>query len=366
MWAGAFNSYKEINMIAIDAHLDLSWNALNWNRDLTLDVSEIRRLERGEQESNLGTNTVSFPALRKGDVAVSLATVLARASNLQEARLDFRNQQIAYAMAQGQLAYYRVMEREGQLRMLRDWSSFEAHLRDWRQASGSGVPLGYTLSMEGADPIVSPSQVIDWWNDGLRVVGPVHYGMSAYAHGTGSPGGLTAKGRDLLKAMGEVGMILDVTHLADGSFWEAVELFQGPVLASHHNCRSLVPGDRQLTDEQIKLLIQRDSVIGAAFDAWMLYPGWVPGQTPNTVVSLEAVVDHIDHVCQLAGNARHSALGTDLDGGFGTEQSPYDLNTIADLQKLPILLSKRGYREADVEAIMHGNWSRFFRDAWRA
>jgi membrane dipeptidase len=127
-----------------------------------------------------------------------------------------------------------------------------------------------------------------------------------------------------------------------------------------------VPGDRQLTDEQIKLLIQRDSVIGAAFDAWMLYPGWVPGQTPNTVVSLEAVVDHIDHVCQLAGNARHSALGTDLDGGFGTEQSPYDLNTIADLQKLPILLSKRGYREADVEAIMHGNWSRFFRDAWRA
>jgi membrane dipeptidase len=242
MWAGAFNSYKEINMIAIDAHLDLSWNALNWNRDLTLDVSEIRRLERGEQESNLGTNTVSFPALRKGDVAVSLATVLARASNLQEARLDFRNQQIAYAMAQGQLAYYRVMEREGQLRMLRDWSSFEAHLRDWRQASGSGVPLGYTLSMEGADPIVSPSQVIDWWNDGLRVVGPVHYGMSAYAHGTGSPGGLTAKGRDLLKAMGEVGMILDVTHLADGSFWEAVELFQGPVLASHHNCRSLGSG----------------------------------------------------------------------------------------------------------------------------
>jgi membrane dipeptidase len=352
-------------MIAIDAHLDLSWNALNWNRDLTLDVSEIRQLERGMEGTNRGTNTVSFPELRKGEVAVSLATVLARASSGQEARLDYRNQQIAYAMAQGQLAYYRLMEREGHLRMLRDWSSLEAHLREWEQTGGTGIPLGYILSMEGADPIVSPNQVIEWWNDGLRVVGPVHYGISAYAHGTGSPGGLTAKGRDLLKAMAEVGMILDVTHLADKSFWEAVELFQGPLLASHHNCRSLVPGDRQLTDEQINLLIQRGSVIGAAFDAWMLYPEWVPGQTPNTAVSLEAVVDHIDHVCQLAGNARHSALGTDLDGGFGMEQSPYDLKTIADLQKIPDLLRTRGYREGDVEAIMHGNWCRYFRKAWQ-
>jgi membrane dipeptidase len=351
-------------MLAVDAHLDLSWNALNWNRDLTLNVSEIRELERGMQEANRGTNTVSFPELRKGEVAISLATVLARASDGQEARLDYRNQQIAYAMAQGQLAYYRLMEREGHLRMLRDWSSLEAHLREWEQTGGNGVPLGFILSMEGADPIVSPNQVIEWWDNGLRVVGPVHYGISAYAHGTGSPGGLTPKGRDLLKAMSEVGMILDVTHLADGSFWEAVELFQGPLLASHHNCRSLVPGDRQLTDEQINLLIQRDSVIGAAFDAWMLYPGWVAGQTSNTVVSLEAVVDHIDHVCQLAGNACHSALGTDLDGGFGTEQSPYDLRTIADLQKIPGLLRKRGYRESDVEAIMHGNWYRFFRKAW--
>jgi membrane dipeptidase len=352
-------------MIAIDAHLDLSWNALNWNRDLTLDVSEIRQLERGMEGTNRGTNTVSFPELRKGEVAVSLATVLARASSGQEARLDYRNQQIAYAMAQGQLAYYRLMEREGHLRMLRDWSSLEAHLREWEQTGGTGIPLGYILSMEGADPIVSPNQVIEWWNDGLRVVGPVHYGISAYAHGTGSPGGLTAKGRDLLKAMAEVGMILDVTHLADKSFWEAVELFQGPLLASHHNCRSLVPGDRQLTDEQINLLIQRGSVIGAAFDAWMLYPEWVPGQTPNTAVSLDAVVDHIDHVCQLAGNARHSALGTDLDGGFGMEQSPYDLKTIADLQKIPDLLRTRGYREGDVEAIMHGNWCRYFRKAWQ-
>lgn len=349
-------------MIVIDAHLDISWSALNWNRDLTLTVPEVRRWEAGMNERNRGTNTVAFPEMRKGEVAVCLATLLARASGLSEPLLDYRNQEIASAMAQGQLAYYRIMESKGHLRMLRDWSSLETHLQEWK-SGGNPTPLGFILSMEGADPILSPSHVIEWWNRGLRAVGPAHYGLSAYAHGTGSPGGLTAKGPELLKAMDEVGMILDVTHLADESFWQAVELFHGPVLASHHNCRALVPGDRQLTDDQIRYLIRRDSVIGAAFDSWMLYPAYIPGQTDNSLVSLEAVIDHIDHVCQLAGNARHSAIGSDLDGGFGTEQSPREVDTIIELQKIPGLLRKRGYREPDIEAIMHGNWIRFFKKA---
>ena len=159
-------------------------------------------------------------------------------------------------------------------------------------------------------------------------------------------------------------MILDVTHLADDAFFEALQAFGGPVLASHSNCRALVPGDRQLTDELIRLLAERDAVIGAALDDWMLYPGWVKGETTNEVVGLKDVVDHIDHVCQLAGSARHAAIGTDLDGGYGTEQSPRDLDTIADLQKIPPLLRDRGYAEADVEAIMHGNWLRLIERAW--
>ena len=351
-------------MIVIDAHLDLSWNALNWNRDLTLPVSEIRALESGMREKNRAGNTVAFPEMRRGEVAVCLGTLLARSSNLNEDKLDYRNQDIAYAMAQGQLAYYRLMEEKGQLRMLRDWSSLAAHVQNWKESGRDSAPLGYVLSMEGADPIVSPGQVFEWWNAGLRVIGLAHYGASAYAHGTGSNGGLTIKGRDLLKAMDEVGMILDATHLADDSFWQAVNLFQGPVLASHNNCRSLVPGDRQFDDNQIRYLTERGSVIGAAFDAWMLYPGWVPGETSNSVVSLDAVVDHIDHICQLAGDARHAAIGSDLDGGFGIEQCPQGLDTIVDLQKIPGLLRERGYPEDDVEAIMHGNWLRFFQQAW--
>lgn len=350
-------------MMIIDSHLDLAWDALNWNRDLTLSVAEIRASESGMAGKARGLNTVSFPEMRKGEVAICLATVLARASELGDPLLDYRNQEIAYAMAQGQLAYYRIMEEQGQIRMLRNRHEVESYLQDWTSANAFTRPIGFILSMEGADPVVSPSQIPEWWSQGLRTIGPVHYGTGAYAHGTGASGGLTAKGRELLEAMQEVGMILDVTHLADESFWQAVELFQGAVLASHNNCRALVPGDRQFSDEQLRHLIARGSVIGVAFDAWMLYPDWT-AETPRAAVNLERVVDHIDHICQLAGNSKHAAIGSDLDGGFGTEQSPEGLETIADLQKIPPLLGRRRYQEADIENIMYANWLRFFREAW--
>jgi membrane dipeptidase len=222
------------------------------------------------------------------------------------------------------------------------------------------------LTMEGADPIVEPSQVGPWYEQGLRVISLAHYGPSAYAKGTQSVGGLTQKGRDLLREMDNLGMTLDVTHLSDDSFWEAVEAFKGPVIATHSNCRALVPGDRQLTDDMLRHLIERDVVIGAVMDAWMLEPNWIRGETTPERVTLETVVDHIDYVCQLAGNARHAAIGTDLDGGYGTEQCPNDLDTIADLQKIPDILRNRGYSEPDIELIMHGNWRNHFQRVWTA
>ncbi len=174
-------------------------------------------------------------------------------------------------------------------------------------------------------------------------------------------------GRDLLTEMdGLEKMILDVTHLSDDSFWEAVEHFKGPVLATHSNCRALVPGDRQLTDDMLRHLIERDAVIGAVLDAWMLQPNWIRGETTPENVSLNTVVDHIDYVCQLAGNARHAAIGSDLDGGYGTEQTPNDLNTIDDLQKIAELLRSRGYAESDIELIFHGNWSNLLQRVWTA
>jgi membrane dipeptidase len=161
-------------------------------------------------------------------------------------------------------------------------------------------------------------------------------------------------------------MILDVTHLCDESLRDGLDHFNGPIWASHSNCRALVPHNRQFSDDQIRELIQREAVIGAAFDAWMLAPGWTRGETTpeGAGVTLDTVVDHIDHICQIAGNARHSMIGSDLDGAFGREQCPADVHTIADLGRLPDVLAKRGYPEADVEQIAHGNFLRFLRGAW--
>jgi membrane dipeptidase len=357
-------------MLVIDMHLDLAMNAIDWRRDLEKSVYEIRALEKGKTDKkDRGNGTVAFPELRKGEVAVSSATVIARTARPNSPSPGYPTQEISHAVAQGQLAYYRVLEAQGKVRILKDWQTLEAHIQEWEsgrkgEGENSDLPLGFIISMEGSDPIVSPGYVQQWWDDGLRIASLVHYGVSAYAHGTGTVGGLTERGPALLKALDDVGMILDLTHMADGSFFEALEIFEGPVLASHNNCRTLCPGDRQFADEQIKALIERGGVIGGSMDAWMIYPGWVKDVTENTVCNLSQYVDHIDHVCQLAGNALHSAIGTDLDGGYGREQSPHDLDTIADLQKIPDLLRQKGYNEEDVRNVMHGNWLRLLKRAW--
>ena len=200
----------------------------------------------------------------------------------------------------------------------------------------------------------------------MRALGPAHYGPGRYANGTDATGHLNEQGIQLLKEMDSLDMILDATHLCDDAFWDAIEIFQGSVWASHNNCRALVNHNRQFSDAMIKVLIERGAVIGAAFDAWMIVPDWIRGTSlPEQMnCSIEKIIDHVDHICQLAGNTNHVGLGTDLDGGYGTEQSPYDLDTIADLQNIPAMLFKRGYTNADIENMMHGNWLRFIKKAW--
>jgi len=240
-------------------------------------------------------------------------------------------------------------------------------LKLWLNNPPANAPIGYILSLEGADSIVTLAHLERSYEQGLRALGPAHYGPGTYAHGTHVTGGIGQRGRELLREMQRLGIILDATHLCDDSFWEALSAFDGPVWASHNNCRALVPDTRQFTDEQLKALIQRGGVIGAVLDAWMMVPGWVRGKTTpeETGVKLENIIDHIDHICQLAGNANHTAIGTDLDGGFGTEQTPMDLKSIADIARLPELLKRRGYTDDDVEKISWRNWVTFLHNAWR-
>ncbi len=353
----------------IDSHLDLAWNALSWNRDLTEPIDQLRQRERGMSDDlGRGNATVCLPEMRRGQIRVCLATILVRAKReVQPERghlrinLDFGNQTIACATARGQLAYYRLLEEQGHAAILRSATELTHFWDNAPRIPEVSRPIGIVIAMEGADPVVTPSQLQRWFDDGLRVLGISHYGRSAYGVGTGDDGPLTPAGVELLREMRRLGMILDLTHSADTSFFQAAELFDGPVMASHTNCRALTTGDRQFSDDQLRLIVERDGVIGAVLDSWQLHTGWQRGVTDRKVVTLDAVVDHIDHVCQLAGNANHAAIGSDLDGGFGTEQCPIGLETIADLQKLAGLLSARGYSTPDIELIFHGNWLRFLK-----
>jgi membrane dipeptidase len=243
-----------------------------------------------------------------------------------------------------------------------------AHIDAWTRwetdSQTEPPPLGFVISMESADPILSPDQLSQWQAAGVRLIGPAHYGPGRYAGGTGTELGLTQEGVTLIKEMERLGVLLDLTHLSDQAFWQALEIYNGPVLASHNNCRTLVPHQRQFSDDQLRAIFERGGVIGAALDNWMIRPGWQRGVTNNAPVTLAHVADHIDYVCQLAGNANHAAIGSDLDGGFGREQSPQDLDTIADLQKFTGILAARGYADSDIAAIMHGNWLNFLRRAW--
>jgi len=356
-------------MFTIDAHLDLSMNAMEWNRDLTRPLSEINAREQGMTDKpDRGNATVSLPELRKGNVGLVVATQIARYVAPNNPLPGWHSPQQAWAHTQAQLAWYRAMEEQGELKQIRNWQELEVHLANWNTGEDkSQKAIGYILSLEGADSIVSLDYLETAHENGLRALGPAHYGPGRYAYGTDASLPLSQQGKDLLRKMEELGIILDATHLCDLAFWDALDHFQGPVWASHNNCRTLVDHNRQFSDEMIKALIARGAVIGGVFDAWMLSPGWIRGKsTPQERnVTLSTLLDHLDHICQLAGNANHIGIGSDLDGAFGKEQCPSDLESIADLQKIPDLLRARGYTEADVQKVMHGNWLHFLKKAWR-
>ena len=361
-------------MFTVDAHLDLSMNAIEWNRDLRIPAAELNARERARgltDKPDRGNAVVSFPDLRRGHVGLVVATQIARYVAPDNPLPGWASPEQAWSQTQAQVQWYRTMEEAGEMVHVVDRAGLDAHVARWLAVIAAGgdtsqLPIGYILSLEGADSLITPAYLERAHRYGLRAVGPAHYGPGRYAHGTEASASLNAAGRELLGEMDRLGMILDATHLCDAAFWDALEIFQGPVWASHNNCRALVDHNRQFSDEMIKSLVARGGVIGGALDAWMMVPGWVRGKSMPQGMNcgLEVMIDHLDHICQIAGNADHIGIGSDLDGGFGREQAPHDLETIADLGRVPGMLAKRGYSAADIEKVMHGNWLTFLRKAW--
>ena len=368
--------------LIFDIHLDLSMNAMEWNRDLRWSQERIRRSEgRMTDRVDRGNNTVCFPEMRKGNIGLCVATQIGRHSPYFHNLPGWASPEQAWAQTQGQLAWYRIMTELGEMTPIRNVAELDAHVDLWLNSppcddgtpyvveskkQQNKLPIGFVLSLEGADSIVTLDYLERSYNDGLRALGPAHYGPGRYADGTDSEGPLHPAGKDLIKEMQRLGIILDVTHLCDETFWDALDIYEGPLWASHQNCRTLAPWNRQFADDQIKAVVERGGLLGMAFDAIMMVPGWthLKSQPEQFQLKLERICDHVDHICQLAGSAKHICVGTDLDGGYGTEQTPMDMNSIADLQLLPDLFKDRGYSDDDIEGFMYRNVIDFLRRAW--
>ena len=313
-------------MFTIDAHLDLSMNAMEWNRDLRLPAKKLNAREQARgltDKPDRGNAVVSFPDLRRGEIGLVVATQIARFVAPDNPLPGWNSPEQAWSQTQAQLHWYRTMEEAGELVQVVDTAGLDAHVACWQETLAAGgdtsrLPIGYILSLEGADSLITTRHLERAFAAGLRALGPAHYGPGRYAHGTDASAPLNAAGRELLAEMDRLGLILDATHLCDVAFWEALDLFAGPVWASHNNCRALVHHNRQFSDEMIKALVDRGAVIGGPLDAWMMVPGWIRGtsQPQEMHCDLEVMLDHLDHICQIAGNADHVGVGSDLDGAF--------------------------------------------------
>lgn len=346
-------------MFIVDAHEDIAYNALHNERDVRRSVMRTRQLEAAQGGAKCcgpvtgmsETAMVGLPEQRRGGVGLVFSTVFVEPGEPDAMTED----------GWAQLRYYREVAGDNRgMRLIGTRSELAALVRDWDAARTSDTrPVGYVPLMEGADPIREPGDLEEWYQAGLRIVGPAWHG-TRYAGGTRAPGPLTDPGRALLREMERLGVLLDTSHLAEQSFWDAMEAFSGTVIASHSNSRCYVPTDRHLTDDMIRAIVERNGVIGTVLSNSFLVGGWTPDDEP---VTLDAVVRHIDHVCQLVGSASHCGIGSDFDGGFGVETTPEEFDTVADLDAIAGALERHGYSAEDIAGVMGGNWLRLLERA---
>jgi membrane dipeptidase len=351
-------------MIIIDAHQDIAYNALGFDRDYRRSALETRRLEaNSETPSRNGIATVGLPDAILGRVALTFATLFVAPAGKNPAPWDsliYHTPQQAHDLAQKQLDYYhRLADESDKIILVQDEASLDAVLATWQPGTElADHKMGLVVLMENADPILEPKQFEEWYGRGVRLVGPA-WQATRYCGGTGHPGPLTALGRELLDVMASFNAVLDLSHMAEQSYLEAVDRYEGIIIASHSNPRKFRNSDRHLSDEMILRLAERDGVMGIVLYNAFLKDGW---KKPD-IIPLSRVVEAIDYVCQLTGSAAHVGIGSDFDGGFGAESIPEGIDTVTDLLAIGKALQERGYSEADTESILSGNMLRILRRA---
>ncbi len=354
-------------MLVVDAHEDIAWNILTLGRQYEKNAAEIRASEASTPYPAFnGSTLLGLDDWLRGEVAVVFSTLFASPVRRRLGDWDtqfYRDTQEAYRRYNAQLdAYYRLVENNQRFRLISTQGDLSEVLATWEpDRAGEDRVIGLIPLMEGADGIREPREVEEWFERGVRVVG-LSWESTAYAGGTHEPGPLTDSGYELLEYMASFRMILDLSHIAEEAYFQALERYEGTLIASHSNPRRFLPTSRGLSDEMIAALAERGGVVGIVPYNSFLKPGWRKGD-PRQEVPIVTVVDAIDHVCQITGSADHVGIGTDFDGGFGLEHVPDGFETISDLQKLIPLLRERGYTDDQMQKIMSGNWLYMLRES---
>jgi membrane dipeptidase len=352
----------------VDAHLDMAYNVLA-GRDYDLTAAEVRVREKADRQQCMMT----LPELARGNVAVAFGTLYTGTANYDSDGVGIYAEPPDQT-ARRQLDVYLRWESEHKARIIRDRAELHAHMESWRDDG----KLGIVLLIEGGDSISSPDALPEWFDVGVRIIGPA-WSATRYCGGTRRPGPLTARGRELITAMRELGIVLDASHLAEESLWDAIELGPGRIIASHSNARALVPGsrllsgDRHLSDDMIRAIGEQDGVIGLNLFNGFLVPDWeaaiIGNLLPNLLagprtsaadmnyVTLEAVRAHAEHIAGLIGWHR-IGIGSDMDGGLGAEETPLELDTAGDLGRIAEVVPPEARA-----GVLGENWLRLLAEA---
>ncbi len=357
-----------IMTLIVDSHCDLAWNMLNFGRDYTRSAEETRALEKGSLASDKNGDTLlGWPDYQRGQVAIVFSTLFASPVRSREGEWDklcYSDQDQARRLYLDQMHRYIDLadSKPGYFRRIATVRELKEHIAEWRDTQRKERPVGLLALMEGADAIRQLDELAEWYELGLRMIGLAWSG-TRYSGGTRAPGPLTEDGRRLLRAMQDFNFTLDLSHMDEQSALEALDLYEGPIVASHVNCLALLPNfptNRHFSDRILRGIVQRDGVVGNVPLNSFLKSGWSAKRgSKREEVTLDTFVAHLDHICQLAGDSLHAGIGSDFDGGFGVQSVPAGIDTVADLQKLAPLLRARGYSEADAENILGLNWISF-------
>ena len=353
-------------MLIVDAHEDIAYNALRYNRNYASSALNIRRSERNSPNMHEnGLACLGHDEWLSGRIGIIFATLFSPPYSHysgDSAKMYYQNSDQAHKLAHNQLDYYLHMEEKDDFQIIRNLSELEFVITSWDETNNRKPVIGLVLLMEGADPIRSPGEVEYWHKNGVRIIGPAWAGTN-YCGGTGDPGPLTNLGEELLENMADIQMILDLSHMSERSFDQAIENYEGVVIASHANPRfaaNLSTPERLLTDLQIRKLVERDGGIGVVPYNKFLKTGWNKSDD-KTTVPIRRLAEMIDYICQLTGSCQHVGIGSDFDGGFGAESIPFPMDTIADLVLIGDEIATLGYNRREVTSFMSENWLQVLR-----